>query len=173
MDRPDRDALDDATWDEAVTREVVIRKLLAGDRMERGDFYRACRDLGVKRSRLYELIRAYKAHPVTSSLVVQPAGMKSGSRRLPQETDAVITEVINTFYKSRQKPNITGLHKEIRRLCLLRNLHVPSWYVVRSRIEELDPAELAAAREGAKAVRDRYRPEIGRASCRERVLRLV
>tara|TARA_R110000796_G_scaffold185461_1_gene302312 strand:+ start:758 stop:2410 length:1653 start_codon:yes stop_codon:yes gene_type:complete len=161
MDRPDRDALNDLIWDEAVEREAVIRRLLAGDRMQRGDFYRACRDLGVKRSRLYELIRVYKAHPVTSSLVVQPAGMKSGSRRLPQETDAVITEVINTFFKSRQKPNITGLHKEIRRLCLLRNLHVPSWYVVRGRIEALDPAELAAAREGAKAVRDRYRPVPG------------
>ena len=37
MDRPDRDALDDAIWDEAVEREAVIRKLLAGDRMDRGE----------------------------------------------------------------------------------------------------------------------------------------
>ncbi|PHR91922.1 MAG: transposase [Robiginitomaculum sp.] len=157
MDRPDRDALDDATWEEAVAREAVIRRLLAAARMDRGDFYRACQDLGIKRSRLYELIRAYKAHPVTSSLVAQPAGMKNGSRRLPEETEAVIIEVINTFYKSRQKPNITGLHKEIRRLCRLRNLHVPSWYAVRSRIAAMDPAEIVGAREGAKAVRDRYR----------------
>ncbi|KKM79345.1 hypothetical protein LCGC14_1350790, partial [marine sediment metagenome] len=114
----------------------------------------------------------YKARPVTSSLVARPRGIKQGSRRLPEETEAVIAEALKQFYKSRQMPNITSLHKEIQRLCRLRNLHAPSWQALRSRIDDMDPAELAKSREGARVARDRYRPVPGQYSA-ERAFEVV
>lgn len=159
--RPDKDTINDAAWSEAVAREVVIRRLLSLDSPSRSDFLRACHELGLKRTRLYELIRAYQEHPVTSSLLPRPAGTRQGSRRLPDETEAVIAEAIRDFYKTRQKPSINRLHKEIRRLCCSRGLRVPSWHAVKARISAMDRAELTKAREGSKAARDRFRPVPG------------
>lgn len=159
--RPDKDTINDAAWSEAVAREVVIRRLVSLDSPSRSDFLRACHELGLKRTRLYELIRAYQEHPVTSSLLPRPAGTRQGSRRLPDETEAVIAEAIRDFYKTRQKPSINLLHKEIRRLCRSRGLRVPSWHAVKARISAMDRAELTRAREGSKAARDRFRPVSG------------
>ena len=160
-DRPDKDTIDDVTWQEAVLREAVIRRLVCDGNPNRTDFHRACQELGIKRSRLYELIGAYRVRPLTSSLVTRPRGIKQGSRRLPEETEAVITEALKDFCQSSQKPSITRLHKEIQRLCRLRHLRAPSWHTLRKRVDALDPAELTRAREGAKVARDRYRPVPG------------
>lgn len=158
---PDKETVDDAAWNEAVAREAVIRRLVSLDCPGRSDFFRACRELGLKRTRLYELIRAYREHPVTSSLLPRPGGTRQGSRRLPEETEAVIAEALQDFYKTRQKPSINRLHKEIRRLCRSRGVRGPSWHAVKARIAAMDPAELTKAREGSKVARDRFRPVPG------------
>jgi putative transposase len=80
---------------------------------------------------------------------------------LPDETESVIAEAIRDFYKTRQKPSINRLHKEIRRLCRSRGLRIPSWHAVKARILTMDRAELTRAREGSKAARDRFRPVPG------------
>jgi putative transposase len=157
---PDKDTIDDAAWSEAVAREAVIRRLASLD-PSRSDFSRACHELGVKRTRLYELIRAYREHPVTSSLLPRPAGTRRGSRRLPAETEAVIAEALQDFYKTHQKPSINRLHKEIRRLCCSRGVRAPSWHALKARIAAIDPTELTTARDGSKAARDRFRPVPG------------
>lgn len=158
---PDKDTSDDAAWNEAVAREAVIRRLVSLDRPSRSDFFRACHELGLKRTRLYDLIKAYREHPVTSSLVPRPVGTRRGSRRLPDETEAVIAEALRDFYKTRQKPSINRLHEEIRRLCRSRGVRAPSWHAVKARIVAMDLAELIRSREGAKAARDRFRPVPG------------
>ena len=155
---PDKDTVDDAAWNEAVAREAVIRSLVSLDRPGRSDFFRACHKLGLKRTRLYELIRTYREHPVTSSLLPRSAGTRQGSRRLPNETEAVIAGALRDFYSTRQKPSINRLHKEIRRLCRSRGVRAPSWHAVKARIATMDLAELTRAREGSKAARDRFRP---------------
>ncbi|MBA3448928.1 MAG: transposase [Pseudaminobacter sp.] len=158
--RYDKDTVDDAAWNEAVEREFVIRKLVSLG-SNRSDFFRACHELGLKRTRLYELIRAYREHPITSSLLPRLAGTRRGSRRLPDETEAIVAEALREFYKTRQKPSINRLHNEIRRLCRLRGVRAPSWHAVKARIVAMDPAELALARDGSKAARDRFRPVPG------------
>ena len=160
-DRTDICVVDDAAWERAVAREAVIRRLASSGSPGRAEFLSACRKLGIKRSRLYELIGVYKARPVTSSLLTAPAGSPAGNRRLPDEIELVISETIAGFFKSRQKPSIHALQKEVRRLCCQRGLRAPSWTTLRDRVAALDPAELVAAREGAKAARHFYRPVPG------------
>ena len=99
-DRSDINAVDDAAWEQAVAREAVIRRLASKTPPNRAEFLKACRDLGLKRSRLYELISAYKARPVASSLLAAQVGTPTGSRRLPDEIEAVISGAIEEFYKS-------------------------------------------------------------------------
>lgn len=161
VDRSDINAVDDAAWEQAVAREGVIRRLASMAKPDRREFLSACRELGLKRSRLYDLIKAYKARPITSSLLIGTAGTQTGSRRLPEVIEVVISEAIEDFFKSRQKPSINALHKEVRRRCALQGLRAPCWTAVRERVTAIDPAELVAAREGAKAARSRYHPVPG------------
>lgn len=161
VDRSDINAVDDAAWEEAVAREAVIRRLASKASPNRAEFLKACRDLGLKRSRLYELILAYKARPVASSLLAAQVGTPTGSRRLPDEIEAVISGAIEEFYKSLQKPSINALQKEVRRRCSQRGLRPPCWTTLRDRVAAIDPAELRAAREGARASRQRHHPVPG------------
>ncbi|WP_305972685.1 MULTISPECIES: transposase family protein [unclassified Mameliella] len=161
VDRSDINAADDAAWEQAVAREAVIRRLASMAKPDRREFLVACRQLGLKRSRLYDLIKAYKARPITSSLLTGTAGTQTGSRRLPEVIEGVISEAIEDFFKSRQKPSINALHKEVSRRCVQQGLRAPCWTAVRDRVTAIDPAELVAAREGAKAARSRYHPVPG------------
>ncbi|WP_300063909.1 Mu transposase C-terminal domain-containing protein [uncultured Roseobacter sp.] len=161
VDRLDIAAADDDAWEQAVQREAVIRRLTNQPRISRADFLTACQELGVKRSRLYELIRAYKARPLTSSLLASAVGTQTGSRRLPEEVEAVVSEAIDQFFKSPQKPSINALHKEVRRRCRAKELKAPCWSTLRKRVMALNRAELSAAREGTKVARQRHRPVPG------------
>lgn len=156
VDRSDINAVDDAAWEQAVARETVIRRLASMAHPDRAEFLVACRQLGLKRSRLYELIKAYKARPITSSLLTAAAGTQTGSRRLPKVIEAEIADAIEDFFKSRQKPSINALHKEVRRRCVQQGLRVPCWTSVRDRVATRNPAELVSSREGANAARSRY-----------------
>lgn len=161
VDRSNIYAVSDVVWEQAVKREAVIRRLVNQTNPTRVEFLAACRQLGLRRSRLYELMRAYKARPVTSSLVIGAAGTQMGSRRLPEAIETEIEGAIDDFFKSRQKPSINALHKEVRRRCSRRGLRVPCWTSVRDRVIARDPAELATAREGSKVARGRYHPVPG------------
>jgi len=161
VDRSDINAVDDAAWEQAVAREAVIRRLASKTPPNRAEFLKACRDLGLKRSRLYELIAAYKARPLASSLLAARVGTPTGSRRLPDEIEAVISGAIEEFYKSLQKPSINALQKEVRRRCSQRGLRPPCWTTLRDRVAAIDPAELTAGREGAEASRQRHHPVPG------------
>nr|WP_241188368.1 transposase family protein [Pseudohalocynthiibacter aestuariivivens] len=161
VDRADINAVDDAAWEQAVARETVIRRLANKSPPNRAEFLKDCRDLGLKRSRLYELISAYKARPVASSLLAAQVGTPTGSRRLPDEIETVISGAIEEFYKSLQKPSINALQKEVRMRCSQRGLRPPCWTTLRDRVAAIDPVELTAAREGARASRQRHHPVPG------------
>ena len=94
-------------------------------------------------------------------MLAAQVGTPTGSRRLPDEIEAVISGAIEDFYKSLQKPSINALQKEVRRRCSQRGLRPPCWTTLRDRVAAIDPAELTAAREGAKASRQRHHPVPG------------
>ncbi len=64
---PDKFAADDADWRRAVAHEAVIRPLASKDRLSPADIGLACRQLGVRRARLFELLGRYRVSPGTSS----------------------------------------------------------------------------------------------------------
>ena len=161
VDGLDRLAATDAAWGEAVARAAVIRRLVGLGRIPRTEVSHACRELGIGRSRLYELINAWRAKPVTSSLLPRPAGTRPGIRRLESGTEQAIDEALRVFLKMRPVPGISRLHGEIRRICRAQGLRAPSWHTVKSRLMALDPAEIVRVRDGLKAMRDRFCPVPG------------
>ena len=102
---------------------------------------------------------------MTSSLVNRrDRDRERASRRLSAAVETLIEEAIQTFYRTRQKPSVNALHKEVRRLCWQKAVRAPSWHAVRARVKTIDPRDLVADREGAKAARDRFWPVPGQYS---------
>ncbi|MBN9034367.1 hypothetical protein P7F60_30450 [Rhizobium sp. YJ-22] len=83
--KPDKMAATEAAWTKAIAREALIRPLASATRISAGRLAGVCRDLGLKRTRLYELIALYRAAPVASSLLDAIPGQEKGSRRLSAE----------------------------------------------------------------------------------------
>ena len=128
----------------------------------------ACRELGLRRARLYALIDRYRDEPVTSSMLGAKPGPPRGARHLADDVEAVIEEAIRDYYLSRQKPSVSALHDHIRHLCRARGVAIPSRNAIRARVASIDRRALVGAREGAKAARDRFKPVVSgipRRSC--------
>jgi putative transposase len=157
---PDKFAVDDAAWRKAVAREAIIRPLASKGRLSPADVGLTCRQLGLGRARLYELLGQYRASPVTSSLLGHNPGPAKGRRRLSQDMEAIIETAMRDTYRKREKPSVTALHDRVRELCRARGQVAPSWKAVRARIELADPRILMRDREGAKAARDRFAPAV-------------
>ncbi|MGX5850868.1 Mu transposase C-terminal domain-containing protein [Mesorhizobium sp. PL10] len=157
---PDKFAVDDVDWRRAVAREAIIRPLTSKDRLSPADVGLACRQLGLGRARLYELLGRYRASPVTSSLLGHNPGPAKGRRRLSEEMEALIETAMRDTYRRREKPSVTALHDRVRELCRSRGEVAPSWKAVRARVQLADPRLLMRDREGAKAARDRFAPVV-------------
>lgn len=134
--------IDDDRWQVAVAREAIIRPLVNAGPLSPVDVATACRILGLRRSRLYELIEQYRNAPVTSSLAAVMPGPKQGSRRLSAEMEALIEGAIRETYLTRQKASVSKLHDHIRHLCRVRGLAIPSWKAVRARVGQIDRLSL-------------------------------
>lgn len=114
---PDKLAAADADWGRAVEREAIIRPLASKGRLSPADIGLACRQLGVRRARLYELLGRYRAAPVTSSLLGHNPGPAKGRRRLSEDMEALIETAMQDTYRKREKPSVTALHDLVRELC--------------------------------------------------------
>lgn len=156
--KPDASSADEAEWQRAVAREATIRPLAGKRRLSPIDLGVACRALGLSPTRLYELLKRYRAAPVTSSLLREQPGPMKGKRRLSEELEAIIEIAMHDTYRRREKPNVTALHDRVRALCHSRGLTAPSWKAVRARIDLVDPRLLVRDRDGPKAARDRFSP---------------
>lgn len=128
--KSDKMAATEAAWTKAVAREALIRPLAAATRIPALRFAKACRDLGLKRTRLYELIALYRAAPVASSLLDAVPGQEKGARRLSAEVEGIIEAAIRDTYRSRERPTVQALHHRVRQLCHEAGVRAPSWKAV-------------------------------------------
>ena len=97
--------ISDERWAEAVRREPAIRPLAARDRNGPASVAVAARELGLSKAQVYRLIKAFRAKPVTQSLVTNKPGPRKGTRLLQPEVEAIIEEAIDTVFKRRERPS--------------------------------------------------------------------
>lgn len=145
-------------WAEAVRREAKVRPLAAAAPNSLAAVQVVADDLGLSTAQLYRLIRAFRAQPVTRSLVVTKPGPKRGARLLPDEIDRRIEGAIDAVFKKREKPTVRKLLRDIEVDCRAASLKVPSRKAVQARLYGRSPKELAKARDGAKVARQRFAP---------------
>lgn len=161
MSAPDLSTVDAAAWDEARRCLPVIRRLAENPARTRGDVVAAAAELGCGPTHAYALLRRYLADARLTSLLPRRRGPERGISLLDENLDAAIRDVIDTVYLTRQRPRIADLVEEVRRRCMAEGLRVPSRKAISARVRARPAREVAAKREGRKAVRERYLPAVG------------
>ena len=143
-------------WAKAVRREEVVRSLANQPKSSRAIVSGAARDLGLSATQLYRLIRLYRAHPVTQSIVARKPGPARGTRRLPLEIEGIIARAIEATFLRRERPTLEKLCREVRTTCYQAGLKSPSRSAISVRIAAISPKEIVKAREGSEAARGRF-----------------
>ncbi|HBK14104.1 MAG TPA: hypothetical protein DDZ54_00570 [Erythrobacter sp.] len=111
----------DDDWQLAVDRQSTIRRLADLDDITKDDIRAASEELGLGRSRIYELLANYRKHGGgASSIANKKRGPKEGASRLPEELDEFIYASIDKFFATRQKPTIADLCLDIATDCNAR-----------------------------------------------------
>jgi len=143
---------DEADWAEARRRaSVVARTLDDVDGPARLTPAEAGSLLGVSRTTIYEWRARYSADRRVSSLLPKQKGRPTGKRPLDARVNAIISELIDTFYLTSEKPRLSDLVGRIHTACHNAGLAKPAWRTVKRRIGDLDLRNIALRREGVAA----------------------
>lgn len=158
--RPDPHHASDADWARAIEREPMFRRLAHRPRLTDVEVGAALAELDLGKSQFYEILRRYRAHPVTSSLLPARPGPKQGLNRLPPEVNRQVEQTIRRFYLRREKPSMAALWREVKHDCKAEGLPVPSLKAVAARVAMIEPKAVVSARQGRKAADDAFRPVV-------------
>lgn len=150
-------SIPDAAWAEAVRRELVIRPLAAEPRLGKAAIATAARQLGLRATQVYSLVRAFRANPVTASLAPRKSGPAKGSRRLDAALDGMVEAAIDAVFLQPEKPTLKAVFRQVRQDCRGSGRPAPSTKALRARVTARTLRERVAAREGADAAGDRFR----------------
>jgi putative transposase len=152
LDVPEED------WSEAVRREGQVRPLAAAETNCRAVVRVAAAALGLSTAQVYRLIRQFRACPVTASLIVARPGPKRGARLLDVAVDRKIEDAIDSVFKSRERPSMAKLKRDVRTDCSAAGLKAPSRKAIQARVSARSLKDLVKARDGAGAARQRFNP---------------
>ncbi|WP_100962011.1 Mu transposase C-terminal domain-containing protein [Bosea sp. FBZP-16] len=161
MTGSDLTSVEAAAWNEACRCLPVIRRLAEHAGRTREQVEVAANELGCGATHVYALLRRYLADPRLTSLLRRSSGPKRGFSRLDQAVDALIDEVTDSFYLTRQQARISDLVVEVRRRCGIAGLEPPGRKAITKRLRARPLHELVAKRQGRQAARNRFTPVVG------------
>jgi putative transposase len=136
-------------WSEIVRHEATARSL-AGIGTHGGGGVKAAADaLGFSTAQVYRLISRFRANPMTGSLVVTRPSPKKGAHLLPVDVERRIEQAIDGIFKSRERPTMAKLRRDLRKDCNAASMKPPSRTAIQARVSARSLREMVKAREGA------------------------
>jgi putative transposase len=152
------EAAGEADWLVALKRESVIGPLAAESRPGAHRVEEAARELGLRRSVVYELLRRYRQRSQTSSLLPGKRGHEFKVTLLDPDREQLLSACIEEFYLKPERPRLSALVFEVRRRFSEKRLPAPNYRTVVRRVEALDLRLATAKREGGKKARELLGP---------------
>lgn len=164
----DLNDIGDDEWQEAQKKYLAITPLIMEDDWYGEDNYRGeqgyerrSKEVGVSSRTLRRWVDAYQSTGSIGSLIDQKRGWRKGAKRLNGETENLISEVINNFYLTVQRPNVQATIREIHRRCYLEDIEKPSKNTIRNRIKEIKEKDLLRGRGQRKRAKQKFTAKAG------------
>jgi len=148
------DAVPPADMDLAKERYRAIEPLLEISRDKGQMFKSRAEETGYKERTLRRWVAAYADRGLLSDLA--PNRRKKRKRRLSKKVEAVIQDVVERVYLTKQKPSAKMAIDEIIRLCKAARIKPPHPNTVRSRLQAVSEKEKVRRRHGKKSARDKF-----------------
>ena len=158
---PDLTTLPEAAWAEANRRSQIVRQLAENPRRTRADVRAAAAKLGCSIARTYTLLDRFIAEPTVTSLLPRRRGPTTGLSRLRPEMDALVDQVIESMYLSKQRARLADVVSEVRRRCYELRVPPPGRKAITIRVRQKPRAYVIARREGRRAAREQLAPVLG------------
>lgn len=154
----------DSDWAKANHRAEVIGPLASLSAVTRKAAEEAALQLGLSLRQVRELIKRFRAGDgLVTDIAPGRSGGGKGKPRIKPEVDAIISEVLETMYLTRQKRSEGAIIREVGKRCRQADHQMPAGNTIRARIRSLDPIVVAQSREGFDATRA-LRPAAGKAA---------
>jgi putative transposase len=151
---------EDDDWAEARRRRALIEPFLIR-RVSKEHAIEIAREAGVATRTLFRWAKRFRERRrLTVLLPFRPSGGRSKGR-IPQAVEAVISEVIETFYKSGIAPTPAKTIERIKEHCRKLGLKPPGKNTVRNRLKAIPEREALRTRSNAKLSRARFDPKPG------------
>lgn len=153
--------LSEEAWAKAKRRAAVIMPLASQENVTLLEAETAAKKLGVSSRLVYELIaRCRSGEGLMTDLAPRTSSGGKGKTRIQADIEKIVSDVIESFYLTRQRRPVASVVREIRMRCSKMGLPAPSRNTVEARMRSLDPKRVTQSREGYDATR-RLTPVLG------------
>lgn len=141
---------------EGLRRQEAIDGLLKLKFRTRAEVAEVAKSLGLSVTYLYQLMQIYLRQGNWICLVPFAEKGRPRKKRLLPLVEEIVGEVIKEIYLTRNSAPMAEIEREARARCKRAGLPMPAPNSIRARVRALDPEVVVAAREGAKAARDKH-----------------
>lgn len=154
--RPDLIEINDSAWETAKSRLAIIKPLLNSPLRTRAHVAEIAERNSLHTNTLYGWLKAYENSGNLSSLLPKSRSDK-GVKKLAQDVEEIIQEVIASEYLTRQRKSQQKVCDQVKSQCLKLGIIAPHENTIRNRIKAIS-GELAAAKRLGKKAADKFKP---------------
>lgn len=141
--------LSESEWENARKRFEIIRSLSelpSATRQAAGD---AAITLGVSRRQVYEFLKRFRnGNDLLTDFAPKKSNGGRGKSRISEQAEAIISNVVQDFYLSRQRLSEAVLFREVLKRCRQAGCSAPARNTIRNRIGQLDAKTVSRKRNG-------------------------
>lgn len=159
---PDLAEIADADWHEVERRMAIIRPLIDRPVFGRGDVEARAKEVDIDTATVYRWLQRYRGTRSPLSLIPQKRGWRTGKTRIPAFAEAVIEDVIRTFYLTPQRPSVQKTVIEVMRRCQQQGIDAPSASTIRARIGSVPEPDRLRGRGFREKAKNKFMPTAGK-----------
>lgn len=155
--------ISDKDWEIAQKRYDAIKPIVTNveDYQGRKGYDKREQETGISYRSLYRWAKAYRETSSLASLIDFKRGWQTGTRRIKPDQEQVITEVINDFYLTIQRPTIIATIEEVFRRCHKQNIKKPSKNAIRYQIERISEKDYLKGRGHRERAKNKFIAKTG------------
>ena len=123
-------------WAKARLRFESVRSLAEGTEPLELGAERLATSFAVSERTVRRWVRAYRRNPDVAALISQPRGPRPGLRRLPAESERLLSNIIDVWAARKERLPVSWIVEECRRLALAARTPVPGRTTVEARLRD-------------------------------------
>lgn len=155
--RRDIEDISDAAWQEAQKRFQAIIPLL--ENASRSEIEEHAKAKGVHFTTLYRWHRCYLSTGTITGILSRKKGRRTGEIKIPARTEAIIQEMIDQYYLTKQRHSVPFVIQKVFAKCKQENLIFPSANTIRNRIAHISEYYRLKRQGEISLAKDKYDPK--------------